>query len=97
MLVNTEACYNLENCTVDFYNKIRENGRDLNENYTMDCYFDEFLEVALYKYEPEAKQVILYIAAIIPTSLLILSCLSMSIVTKLVKVRFFPFFLNNYN
>ena len=87
-LVNTEACINLGNCTIDFFDEIRQMGRDQNENYTVDCYFDEFLDVALYEHEPDAQQAVLYIAAIVPPFLLVFSCLLMYIVTSIVKVRF---------
>ena len=88
-MVNTEACINLGNCTLDFFDEIRQMGRDQNENYTVDCYFDEFLKVALYEYAPDSQQAILYVAAIVPPFFLVFSCLLMYIVTSIVKVRFY--------
>ena len=87
-LVNIEGCVNLENCSIDFFDEIRKN-RDQYENYTVPCYYDEFTQAAIFKYQPDAQKVALYIAAFVPTSLLVISCLMMSIITALFEVSYF--------
>ena len=87
-LVNIEGCVNLENCSIDFFDEIQKH-RDLYENYTVPCYYDEFTQVALFNHEPDAQKATLYIAAFLPSSLLVLSCLLMSIITALVQVSNF--------
>ena len=86
--MNIEGCVNLENCSIDFFDEIRKN-RDQYENYTVPCYFDEFTQAAIFKYQPDAQKVALYIAAFVPTSLLVISCLLMSIITALFEVSYF--------